>query len=323
MKGATCMLLGASAIFACSVMLVSCRHSTGTGGNGTVGGGTTVPTASAPDANGFVTISAGSMPLNSDGSYHVTLTKAYMICDHEVTQKEWQDVMGNNPSYFQGEEANKKVADGEVQKNRPVEQVSWYEMIAYCNERTKKENIKRGSSSDIDYVYFSDGTFTTPYTTTDASSSKLPYMRVDANGKIDATGYRLPTEAEWEIAARGGIADTNKAVWAGTTTESELRNYAWYNDNSDSKTHEVKKKQVNGYGLYDMSGNVAEWCWDWYGDYENTDVTDPTGASSGSSRVFRGDAWRSSASGCRASNRYYYSPAYRDDRLGFRLVRSA
>ena len=143
--------------------------------------------------------------------------------------------------------------------------------------------------------------------------------------KIEATGYRLPTEAEWEYAARGGIADTNKAVWAGTTTETELKNYAWYTDNSDSKTHEVKKKLPNGYGLYDMSGNVWEWCWDWYGDYASEDATNPAGASSGSNRVGRGGSWDDSASNCRASyrNNSYYSPAYRYNCLGFRLVRSA
>ena len=285
----------------------------GTGGGG--GGGTTVPSASAPDANGFVTISAGSMPLNSDGSYHVTLTKAYMICDHEVTQKEWQAVMGNNPSSF-----SSNPASGEEQENRPVEYVSWYEAIAYCNERTEKENIKRGSSSDIDYVYFSDSAFTTPYTKDDATSNKLPYMRVDANGKIDATGYRLPTEAEWEIAARGGLTGD---VYAGTDDVNKLGKYAWYGENWDDGHHEVKKKQPNGYGLYDMSGNVWEWCWDWYGSYAAS-ATDPTGAASGSYRVRRGGSWTDDASFCRATGRDNDSPADRNnDYLGFRLVRSA
>ena len=255
---------------------------------------------------------------NEKPAHRVTFKRDIYMCDHEVTQAEWEAVMGNNPSYFQGKEADKKVADGEVQENRPVESITWYEAVAFCNELTKKENItaRAVAPKEIDYVYFSDDTFTTPYTKDDASSNNLPYM------KIDATGYRLPTEAEWEYAARGGIADTAKAVWAGTTTESELRNYAWYNDNSDSKTHEVKKKKANGYGLYDMSGNVFEWCWDWDGSYADEDATDPTGASSGSYRVRRGGYWNHDAKYCRASNRGYTMPSYRHYFLGFRLVRS-
>ena len=250
--------------------------------------------------------------------HEVTFTRDIYMCDHEVTQKEWVAVMGSNPSYFQGEEANKKVANGEVQENRPVESITWYEAVAFCNELTKKENItaRAVAPKEIDYVYFSDETFTTPYTKDDASSKKLPYM------KIDATGYRLPTEAEWEYAARGGETAIDKPVWAGTTTESELGNYAWYGENSDKKTHEVKKRQVNGYGLYDMSGNVREWCWDWHGSYENTEATNPSGASSGTRRVRRGGCWGSNASYCRASSRYYFSPSGSLNYLGFRLVRT-
>ena len=256
---------------------------------------------------------------NENPVHTVTFTRDIYMCDHEVTQAEWEAVMGNNPSYFQGVDENKKVADGEVQENRPVESITWYEAVAFCNELTKKENItaRAVAPKQVDYVYFSDDTFTRPYTKDDASSNKLPYM------KIDATGYRLPTEAEWEYAARGGIADIDKAVWAGTTAKSELEKYAWYKDNSNNRTHEVKKKQVNGYRLYDMSGNVFEWCWDWEGDYANGDVTDPVGASSGLNRVTRGGCWEYDASHCRASFRRLFSPGYRGSNLGFRLVRSA
>ena len=138
---------------------------------------------------------------------------------------------------------------------------------------------------------------------------------------FNKNGYRLPTEAEWEYAARGGIADTDKAVWAGTTTDTELGKYAWYNDNSNYRTHEVKKRQANGYGLYDMSGNVWEWCWDRFGGYASEDATDPSGIASGINRVERGGSWNYKASSCRASSRYVVLPDIHYG-LGFRLVRT-
>ena len=270
------------------------------------------PTASVADANGFVTISAGSMPLNSDGSYHVTLTKAYMICDHEVTQKEWQDVMGNNPSYF-----SSNPASGEEQENRPVECVSWYDAITYCNKLSIKDGLQPCYSVKVGE--------------TEVDWANLKYDDIPTYGKdawnatfcdFSKNGYRLPTEAEWEYAARGGETANDKPVWAGTTIKSELTNYAWYPENGSSKTHEVKKKLPNGYGLYDMSGNVDELCWDWYGDYASEDAIDPTGAESGSSRVLRGGSWNYHASKCRASFRDYYLPAMRNGSVGFRLVRT-
>ena len=128
--------------------------------------------------------------------------------------------------------------------------------------------------------------------------------------------FRLPTEAEWEFAARGG----NKSKgykYAGSNT---IGNVAWYIDNSSSKTHPVKQKVANELGLYDMSGNVYEWCQDWYGSYSSSAQTNPTGASSGSSRVSRGGSWFSSAKDCRVSNRSYSTPSISRNSVGLRLA---
>ena len=201
-----------------------------------------------------------------DNQEHSVNLSAYYIGETEITQELWKAVMGNNPTLRTDSLKN------------PVEQVSWFDCIAFCNELTKKVS-KLGESQ---CVYYSDDIYTAVYTVTDAGNSMVPHM------KQEAKGFRLPTEAEWEWAAMGG----KQYRWAGTDSEDELENYAWYADNSDYKAHEVKRKEANGYGLYDMSGNVVEWCWDWYDDSIPADGhTDPKGVSSGSLRVIRGGGW--------------------------------
>jgi formylglycine-generating enzyme required for sulfatase activity len=142
-------------------------------------------------------------------------------------------------------------------------------------------------------------------------------------------GYRLPTEMEWMWAAMGAdkTSQPNTTGYSKTYAGSEesgttnIGNYAWYTSNSDSKTHEVGKKTANELGLKDMSGNVWEWCWDWYVSVIPTgDQTDFTGAASGSSRVGRGGSWDFNASYCTAAYRYYASPTDRYDNLGFRFA---
>lgn len=134
--------------------------------------------------------------------------------------------------------------------------------------------------------------------------------------QLTGKNFRLPTEAEWEYAARGG-QKSRGYKYAGSNTLSDV---AWYGDNSSFKTHPVKQKQANELGLYDICGNVWEWCQNWYGSYSSNAQTNPTGPSSGSGRVYRGGSWVSSASSCRVANRSYDSPGFRSNYLGFRVV---
>ena len=134
--------------------------------------------------------------------------------------------------------------------------------------------------------------------------------------KITGKNFRLPTEAEWEYAARGG----NKSKGYKYSGSNTIGSVAWYDSNSGDKTHDVKTKQANELGIYDMSGNVREWCQDWKGDYSSSSQTNPTAPSSGSIRVLRGGSWNRSARLCRVSYRYYYDPDYRSNSLGLRLA---
>ena len=139
---------------------------------------------------------------------------------------------------------------------------------------------------------------------------------IEKLNRLTGKNFRLPTEAEWEYAARGG----NKSRGYKYSGSNNPDAVAWYYYNSGSKTHPVATKQSNELGLYDMSGNVYEWCQDWYGGYKSNSQTNPTGASKGSRRVLRGGSWGSSAGGVRVSDRDDYSPDYRDSNLGLRLA---
>ena len=205
----------------------------------------------------------------SDDEYQhrVTLSSFYMG-KYQVTQAQWQAVMGNNPSHFKGD-------------NLPVESVSW-------------DNIQ---------VFL----------------EKLNTLYSPPLGGQGGGFFRLPTEAEWEYAARGG----NKSQGYTYAGSNNLNEVAWYCDNSNSKTHPVGQKKPNELGIYDMSGNVWEWCQDWYnGDYyKNSPANNPTGPTSGTYRVLRGGSWNNYlAVYCRVAHRYYGTPSYRGFYYGFRLV---
>ena len=288
--------LGAAFVLLIALMFTGCPNAAGGDSGGSI-----TPSAPADKTytvggvsftmKGIAAVTNGSVGDNSlsDNNVHKVSLTAYRIGETEVTQELWQAVMDNNPSQFKGAE---NLPDGsEVQKKRPVERVSWYDCIAFCNELTKK--VPELGESQC--VYTVDGH---SYGTTDATAEKEPAM--DMNKK----GFRLPTEAEWEWAAKGGTEDK----WAGTNEKVKLGDYAWYSENGDNKTHQVKMKKPNGYGLYDMSGNVWEWCWDRYGTLPNPLPADYPGADSGFDRVKRGGSWFHNAVNASRAYRDYYNP---------------
>ena len=194
---------------------------------------------------------------------HTVCVGDFYLGKTEVTQKQWVDIMGHNPSKF-------KCGDC------PVESVHWDNVQDFI--------IKLNKATDMN--------------------------------------YRLPTEAEWEYAARSG---GGREQWAGTGNESELGTYAWYGNNSNSSTHAVAGKSPNKFGLYDMMGNVWEWCSDWYvrDYYENSPAKDPQGPSDGVHRVIRGGGWRSKAKALRTTDRNDFVPTSKKfSDIGFRLART-
>jgi formylglycine-generating enzyme required for sulfatase activity len=199
--------------------------------------------------------------------HEVTISKPFYMGVTQVTQAQWEAVMGTEP--WKGEQYAKADPD------HAVNYVSWND----CQEFIRK-----------------------------------------LNAKVRGRGFRLPTEAEWEYACRAG----SRTQFHFGDDESKLGQYAWYHGNAYDKgeeyPHAVAQKQANAWGLYDMHGNVWEWCEDWYGEYPRGRVTDPTGPANGKYRVVRGGGWFVFPSFCRAAFRYWFSPDYRFFYFGLRVA---
>jgi formylglycine-generating enzyme required for sulfatase activity len=262
----------------------------------------------------FRSVPAGTFQRDSTATNITIITNGYWMGETEVTQKLFLEVMGVNPSSFtSGAEV------GEDQNKRPVEQVTWYEAIAFCNKLSivdGKEMVY--SVSGINWASLAYSAIPTSYDTTWNAAT----MDTGKNG------YRLPTEMEWMWAAMG--ADTvnpgqlnttgyDKA-FAGSSESNSVGGYAWYSGNSGSKTHEVGKKAANELGLYDMSGNVFEWCWDWYGNYPSGNQTNNAGTASSPNRVIRGGRWSDNAPLCTVAYRNVNNPNGKLNSIGLRVM---
>jgi formylglycine-generating enzyme required for sulfatase activity len=216
----------------------------------------------------FVLIPAGTFTMGASDSYPdeqpvrpVRISRPFYLGKYEVTQAQWEAVMGYNPSAWRG------------QRHLPIDQVSWEDV----QEFLRRLNTEEGG-----------------------------------------THYRLPTEAEWEYAARAG---TTTAYSFGNDV-SRLDEYAWYGANAAHASHPVGQLKPNAWGLHDMHGNVWEWVHDWYETYPTGAATDPQGPASGVSRVFRGGGRSNVAWRCRSSSRGYRPPESRLDAVGFRVLRT-
>ena len=269
----------------------------------------------------FSLIPAGSFQMGdaldglSDAPIRTVTVSAFYMAQNLVTWTDWGTVRtwGLTHGY-----TDLAVGAGKA-ATHPVQTITWYDMVKWCNARSEKDGLT--PCYTISAVVYRTG------------SSDVAVCNWAANG------YRLPSEAEWEKAARGGLSG-KRFPWGDTISQSQANYYGstgslaydlgpnGYNSigsvgGTSPATSPVGSFPANGYGLYDMAGNVCEWCWDWYGTYAAGAQTDPRGVSSGAYRVFRGGIWYNSASGCRAAYRHSGDPTGSGGDIGFRIARSS
>jgi formylglycine-generating enzyme required for sulfatase activity len=247
----------------------------------------------------FVLIKGGTFTMGSpasepergtDETQHRVTVGDFYIAKSSVTQREYSQLVGNNPSEFSGD-------------NLPVENVTWFDAVRFCNALSVREGL------------------TPTYT---INGETVTWNRA-------ANGYRLPTEAEWEYACRAGTTTPFNIGNNITDREANCYNNYGYNNNSSGRvtggyrgrTSPVNTYAANSWGLFDMHGNVADWCWDWYGEYGTSAQTNPVGPATGTLRVNRGGGWNDFPKHIRSAYRAATPPGNGSFNLGFRLVRNA
>lgn len=245
----------------------------------------------------FVLVEGGTF---SNGTSNITLS-SYYISNYELTQAEYEALIGENPAYNY---------DNGNNSNHPMEMISWYDVLAYCNLRSMEEDLTP-CYTYLNYGYDPNGW---PEGWNSSSANHVNFACDFQNN-----GYRLPTEMEWMFAAKGGNL-SNNYIYSGSESIGAV---SWYNENSASSSHEVGLLAPNELGLYDMSGNIFELCWDIYGDYPTNDQTNPVGPNSGTHRCIRGGSWNHPFLNSRVFHRSILTPTSRGGIVGCRLVRTS
>lgn len=247
----------------------------------------------------------------NEKEHTVYLSKSIYVSVYEVTQKDFEKIMEKNPSYFSAKGNGNKKVQGKQTDLFPVESVTWFDAVEFCNRLSVKDGLE-------------------PYYKVEASDAIPIKIKPPVVSIKGGKGYRLPTEAEWEYACRAGTTSHysfgNDMIGEDGNTQPILSGSGygavpkW---NSLTRTEKVGSYRPNKWGLYDMSGNVSEWCWDWYGDgyYDVSPLQDPQGPDFGKLRVIRGGSWVQNAVMARSASRFWQPPTGANYFIGIRVVR--